>query len=295
MLANKYRPKEFSDVVAQNVCTKILEKQITNKSYSHAILFAGPAGCGKTTCARIFANKINGEIIELDCASHNGVADIKEVIDRARVRSLIYNYKVFILDECHTLSSQAWSSMLITLEENIPYSIFVFCTTDIQKIPDTIMSRLQHFNFIPISKKDICSRITSICTKENINISSESIEIIATSANNNLRQAITNLEKCVMYGELDSNSVRKVLNIISDDIMKDITNAYNTKNINEIISLIEKLNDNGYELHQFVRQLLDYNLKLHSNLELIDRLLTILQDIRYDDSPKNIIIARLIT
>ena len=143
MLANKYRPTSFDDVLGQDVTVKILQNQIKDNNYSHAMLFTGNAGCGKTTCARIFANMIDGEIHELDCASHNGIADIKEIINKARIKSLIHEYKVFILDECHTLSSAAWPALLITLEENLPNTIFILCTTDSQKVPNTIISRVQ--------------------------------------------------------------------------------------------------------------------------------------------------------
>lgn len=293
-LANKYRPTNFSSVTDQDVICKILTKQIDNESYSHALLFAGNAGCGKTTCARIFANNIDGEIIELDCASHNGVADIKDIIDNAKTKSLLYKYKVFILDECHTLSAQAWSSMLITLEENLPNSIFIFCTTDTQKIPNTIMSRVQRFNFLPITFNGILERLKTVCTNESINIDEDGLAYIAKSANGNLRQALTNLDKCLLFDDtLHPDSVCKVLNIVSANIMKDLYNAFSNHNKNLIIELVEGVYNNGYELHQFVRQFLDYCLK-QDNLELVDRLLVILQDIRYDDTPKNIIIARLI-
>lgn len=292
-LANKYRPTEFNDVKDQDVCVKVLEKQIETESYSHAILFAGSAGCGKTTTARIFANKIDGEIIELDCASHNGVADIKEIVEMARTKPLLHKYKVIILDECHTLTPQSWASLLITLEETLPYAIFIFCTTDTQKIPNTIISRVQRFNFIPISESSIRTRIEEISKIENIEIDEWSIAYIAKSANGNLRQALTNFDKCLLYGSLHPDDVCKVLNIVSINVMDELYSMYINKSREDIIRIIEALYNNGYELHQFVRQFLDYCVT-KNNMELLERLLTILQDIRYDDSPKNIIIARLI-
>lgn len=292
-LANKYRPTEFSQVTDQEVCTTVLDKQIKNNTYSHAVLFAGNAGCGKTTCARIFANKIDGEIIELDCASHNGVAEIKDIVEKARTKPLLHEYKVVILDECHTLTSQAWSSLLITLEENLPNTIFIFCTTDTQKIPNTIMSRVQRFNFLPITDTGMINRLNEICYKEKLDISIEAITYIAKSAKGNLRQALTNLDKCILYGNLTVENICKVLNIVSNTLMDDLYNAFENKNTKEIINLIESVYNNGYELHQFTRQFLDYSVT-KTNMNLVERLLTILQDIRYDDSPKNIIIARLI-
>ncbi len=292
-LANKYRPTEFEDVVTQSVVTTVLNKQIANKSYSHSILFAGNAGCGKTTCARIFASKINGEVYELDCATHNGVADVKEIVENARVKSLIHNYKVFILDECHTLSSQAWSSLLITLEENLPTAIFIFCTTDTQKIPNTILSRVQRFNFIPITDSDMTDRIKLIAEKENLDINDEAIKHLVYSANGNMRQALTNIDKCLLYGDLTPENICKVLNIVSTNVMKDLYDAYEKKDTKTIITTIENLYNNGYELHEFIRQFLDYSIKL-TNMKLVECILTLINEIRYDDSPKNIIIARLI-
>lgn len=292
-LAIKYRPKRFEDVVGQDVTIKILTNQINNNSYSHAILFSGNAGCGKTTCARIFANMIDGEILELDCASHNGVSEIKEIVDMARVKPLIHEYKVIILDECHTLTPQAWASLLIVLEENLSSTIFLFCTTDTQKIPNTIMSRVQRFNFLPISNKLIYNRLITICNSENIIISKESLIYIVKSANGSLRQALTNLDKCISYGDLSIESVSKVLNLIMNEVFDTIYTAFENHDRIIIINTIESVYNNGYNLHQFVRQFLDYCTR-KTSFNLLERLLTILQDIRYDDSPKNIIIARLI-
>ena len=292
-LAIKYRPKRFEDVVGQDVTIKILSNQIKNNSYSHAILFTGNAGCGKTTCARIFANMIDGEILELDCASHNGVAEIKEIVDMSRTKPLIHEYKVIILDECHTLTSQAWASLLIVLEEKLPNTIFIFCTTDTQKIPNTIMSRVQRFNFLPITNTNIYNRIYYICSIENIDIQKESLNYIVKSANGSLRQALTNLDKCISYGDFSIDSVCKVLNLIMTDVFDTIYTAFTYSDRKTIIDTIENVYNNGYNLHQFVRQFLDY-CTYKTNFNLLERLLIILQDIRYDDSPKNIIIARLI-
>lgn len=294
MLAQKYRPQSFDEVIGQDVSVKILQKQIANKNYSHSILFAGNAGCGKTTCARIFANQIDGEIFELDCASHNGVADIKEIIEKARIKSLIHEYKVFILDECHTLSSAAWPALLITLEENLPHAIFIFCTTDTQKIPSTIISRVQRFNFLPISESLISEQLKSICAKENLTIDNESISIIAKVSNGSLRQSLTNLDKCIMYGDLTKENILKVLNVVSTSVLDDLTKAIQNKEIQVIIDLVEQIYTNGYELHQFVKQYLDYAVETH-NVNLMELLVNLLPEIRYDETPKSIIIARFIS
>lgn len=294
MLAQKYRPQTFDQVIGQDVNVKILQKQIQNKNYSHSILLAGNAGCGKTTTARIFANEIDGEVFEYDCASHNGVADIKEIIEKARIKSLIHQYKVFILDECHTLSSAAWPALLITLEENLPYSIFIFCTTDTQKIPNTIMSRVQRFNFLPISTTLIEEQLIAICKKENIDIDTESIKVIAKTANGSMRQALTNLDKCIMYGDVNIDNTFKVLNIVSLTVLDDLSTAILNKQTQTIIDLVEQIYNNGYELHQFVKQYLDYAVDTH-NIKLMELLVNLVPEIRYDETPKSIIIARFIT
>ena len=294
MLANKYRPQSFDQVLGQDVTIKILQKQIANKNYNHSILFTGNAGCGKTTCARIFANQIDGEIYELDCASHNGVADIKDIIEKARTNSLVHEYKVFILDECHTLSSAAWPALLITLEENLPNTIFIFCTTDAQKIPNTIISRVERFNFLPINDSIIAQRLKDICNIENIAFEDNAITAITKVSHGSLRQSLTNLDKCVDYGEITNENVHKVLNIVSDNLFEELSNSINTHNLKQIIDLVNAIYNNGYELHQFVRQYLDYVIEIR-DVGLTELLVNLINEIRYDESPKNIIIARFIT
>ena len=294
MLAQKYRPQSFNEVIGQDVTVRILQNQIKDKNYSHSMLFTGNAGCGKTTCARIFANQIDGEIHELDCASHNGVADIKEIIDKARVKSLVHEYKVFILDECHTLSNAAWPALLITLEENLPHTIFIFCTTDVQKIPSTIISRVQRFNFLPISETLIEEQLKKICSIEKLSIDDISIELIAKISKGSLRQSLTNLDKCISYGDLIKDNTLKVLNIVDVNVLDNLTEAINKKDIKTIIDLVNDIYNNGYELHNFVKQYLDYAVNTH-NVSLMELLVNLIPEIRYDETPKSIIIARFIT
>lgn len=164
-LAIRYRPKMFDDVVEQSSIKVILQEQIRSKTVKNAYLFVGSAGTGKTTCARIFANEINkgqGVPIEMDAASNNSVEDIRNVIAQAQTKSLDSEYKIFIIDEAHSLSNSAWQAMLKTLEEPPAKSIFIFCTTDPQKIPKTILSRVQRYDFQRISQEGIVSRLEHI-------------------------------------------------------------------------------------------------------------------------------------
>lgn len=169
-LAIKYRPTTFSDVTEQDSIMTILQNQINTNSVKAGYLFVGPAGCGKTTTARIFANMINngqGAPIELDAASNNGVDEIRKLIDNAQTKSLDSEYKVFVIDECHMITTQGWNAFLKTLEEPPAKSIFILCTTNPERIPQTILSRVQRYNFQRISQEGIVSRLKHIIELEN--------------------------------------------------------------------------------------------------------------------------------
>ncbi len=169
-LAVKYRPKVWADVTEQNSTKVILQQQLESGEVKNAYLFCGPAGCGKTTCARIFANEVNhleGNPIELDAASNNGVDDVRNIIQQAKTKSLDSEYKIFIIDECHAISNAGWQAMLKIIEEPPAKSIFIFCTTDPQKIPKTILSRVQRYDFQRLSNSGICDRLKYIIKKEN--------------------------------------------------------------------------------------------------------------------------------
>lgn len=217
-LAVKYRPQTFDDMTEQKSIKDILENQIKTKTFQHGYLFTGPAGTGKTTSARIFASMINdgkGTPIEVDAASNSGVDNIRQIIEDAKKHPLDADYKIYIVDECHSLSNGAWQALLKTLEEPPKFTIFILCTTDPQKIPDTILSRVQRYQFQKISDDGIVYRLANICQEEGIHTCGECLSYIAKIANGGMRDAITLLDKCSSL--CDELTLDNVLNIIGTE------------------------------------------------------------------------------
>lgn len=273
-LAIKYRPSTWDDVTEQNSTKIILQQQLRSGEVKNAYLFCGPAGCGKTTCARIFASDINkgeGNPIELDAASNNGVDDVRNIIQQAKTKSLDSEYKIFIIDECHALSNSAWQAMLKIIEEPPAKSIFIFCTTDPQKIPKTILSRVQRYDFQRISQKGIVERLTYITDEEyghtDAYVPIESLEYIAKIADGGMRDAITLMDKCLAYSkDLTIENVVKALGTTDYDTMFNLTDyllgmsdEYSTS---FAVQLIEDIYNNGKDLKTFVRQYIQFLLDL---------------------------------
>lgn len=266
-LAVKYRPKSWSEVSEQDSVCKILNNQIDTNTIRNGYLFVGGAGTGKTTCARIFANQINkgqGAPIELDAASNNSVEDIRKLIEQAQTQSLDSEYKTFIIDECHSLSNQAWQAMLKTLEEPPAKSVFIFCTTNPEKIPATILSRVQRFNFQRISQDGVVKRLVYILEQEikendNIQYQMSAIELIAKIADGGMRDAITLMDKCLSYSEILSvENVINALGIADYDTMLKLTEVVNAKDVKEIITILNNVYSSGIDLRQFIKNYFEF-------------------------------------
>lgn len=268
-LAVKYRPKTFDDVVEQNSIKIILEEQLKDGSIKNAYLFTGGAGTGKTTCARIFANEINhgeGNPIEMDAASHNGVDDVRSIIQQAKMQSLDSEYKVFIIDECHSISNTGWQAFLKIIEEPPAKSIFIFCTTDPQKIPKTILSRVQRYDFQRISQEGIVQRLLHILRSEDAIASThlvEAVEYIAKIADGGMRDAITTMDKCLAYSpELTLQNVVDVLGAADYDDMLSLTDNIIEGKISEVIGIVEQFHSAGKDLKQFIKTYLQFLLDI---------------------------------
>lgn len=270
-LAIKYRPSKFEDVVEQDAVKKILQHQIKTKTNKNCYLFTGGAGTGKTTCARIFANEINhgeGNPIEVDAASNNGVENVRTIIDNAKFKSMDSEFKVYIIDECHMLSNGAWNAMLKLIEEPPAKTLFLFCTTDPQKIPATILSRVQRFDFKKITFIAIKNRLIFILKEEKIKYKEDAVDYISTLAEGGMRDAITTLDKCTSYTkELTIDSVVKALGTANYGIYFSLLDNMLYKKVDKIIITIDSCYYNGIELKQFfksfsyfIKDVLKYNL-----------------------------------
>ena len=219
-----YRPKTFEDVVGQEHIVKTLKNQIKNNNIGHAYLFSGTRGTGKTSTAKIFAravnclNPINEEpcneceicrdtlndnimdVVEIDAASNNSVDDIRELRESVKYTPSKAKYKVYIIDEVHMLSQGAFNALLKTLEEPPSYVIFILATTEPHKIPATILSRCQRFDFKRVSSKDIAARMAYICEKEDIEVEDKALNLIARNSQGALRDALSILDQCMSFG-----------------------------------------------------------------------------------------------
>lgn len=269
-LAIKYRPKKFDEVVEQSATKIILQQQLESGEIKNAYLFCGGAGTGKTTCARIFANEINkgaGAPVELDAASNNSVDDVREIIQQAKTTSLNSEYKVFIMDEVHALSNQAWQAMLKVLEEPPAKSIFIMCTTDPQKIPKTILSRVQRFDFQRISQNAIYSRLVEVIKYEYgtwLVKWQPAVEYIAKQAQGGMRDALTMLDKCLAYSdELTIENVTKALGIANYDVMSNLLSAYDNGEVDKMVNIINEVYMSGYDLKQFIKSFTIFVLDLN--------------------------------
>ncbi len=282
-LAVKYRPETIHELVEQDAIKKILIQQVELGRYKNSYLFTGSAGTGKTTLARAFAKAINnnlGRPIEKDVASNNSVEDVRKLISESQMKALTGEYKVYILDECHMYSTSAWNAMLKLLEEPPAKTIFIFCTTDPQKIPGTILSRVQRFDFQRISTRNIIKRLEYIIQEEikkgsEYTFTEDALEFIAKTAEGGMRDAITMLEKCLSYTkDINLDVVVKVIGSANYETMLDLTEYLFERKEVYTLDLIDRLYREGIDIKLFIKQYTEFFLdilkyKLTSSFDLI--------------------------
>ncbi|MEO0901525.1 MAG: DNA polymerase III subunit gamma/tau, partial [Bacteroidota bacterium] len=264
--ARKYRPQTFKDVVGQQAITNTLLNAIENNHLAQALLFCGPRGVGKTTCARILAKKINQDgtelededfafnIFELDAASNNSVDDIRSLIDQVRIPPQVGKYKVYIIDEVHMLSQSAFNAFLKTLEEPPKHAIFILATTEKHKIIPTILSRCQIFDFKRITVKDAADYLKYIAGQQGIEAEESALHIIAQKADGAMRDALSIFDRVVSFSgkSLTRKAVTENLNVLDYDTYFSTTQLILENNIPELLVLFNKTLSLGFDGHHFI-------------------------------------------
>ena len=264
--ARKYRPQTFKDVVGQQAITNTLLNAIETNHMASALLFTGPRGVGKTTCARILARKINQpgyddpsedfafNVFELDAASNNSVDDIRSLIDQVRIPPQTGQYKVYIIDEVHMLSSAAFNAFLKTLEEPPKHAIFILATTEKHKIIPTILSRCQIFDFKRITVKDAKEHLAEVATSQGVVFEDDALHIIAQKADGAMRDALSIFDRVVSFcgNNLTRQAVTENLNVLDYETYIKVTDLILENNIPELLLTYNEILSKGFDGHHFI-------------------------------------------
>ncbi len=282
-LYRKWRPKVFADVVGQSHVTETLMNEIMTGRHSHAYLFTGSRGTGKTTCAKIFAKAVNCQhpvngdpcnqcdicrgiddgsildVVEIDAASNNGVDNIRDIRDEAKFTPVNGQYRVYIIDEVHMLSAGAFNALLKTLEEPPEHVKFVLATTEVQKLPATILSRCQRFDFKRIRPEDIAGRITYVAGQENLNLTAEAANLIARLADGALRDALSILDQCISHGrDIDEAVVNEVVGLAGKDHLFALADSILRHDSAAALNQINLLYSGSCEMDRLCNELINH-------------------------------------
>src|ERR1700683_617709 len=284
VIARKYRPQAFAELIGQEHVRTTLENAIAQQRIAHGYIFSGQRGTGKTTVARILArclNCINGptatpcgvcascleiaggnspDVIEIDAASNRGINEMRELRENVRYRPARDRYKVFIVDEAHQITSEAFNALLKTLEEPPEWAVFILCTTEAHKIPTTIASRCQQFSFRSVDRKSVMERMKWIVQQEGIEADTEVLSVLAQAGEGSVRDSLSALDQAIACcgNKLDAAQVRALLGAFSLDAMAQVTTALANQDGGAVLALVDELERNGGSPQHFSRELSRY-------------------------------------
>ncbi len=304
--ARKYRPKTFEEMIGQKPMVQTLQNAIENNRVAQAYIFSGMRGIGKTTAARIFAKALNCQhgptpipcnkcefcrtitedrsvdVLEIDGASNRGIDEVRSLREGVKYKPIHSRYKIIIIDEVHMLTREAFNALLKTLEEPPPHTVFIFATTEFHKVPATIASRCQHFEFKKISQKEIINHLLDITQKEDITVSSFGLNLIAEAADGSLRDAQSLLDQAVAFsGEnISDEDLKEILGVISREILFEFSIAILEEKADRIFPLVQKVIDSGYDLRSFYKELIQHfrNLLLITSVKKPEELLPLREE-----------------
>jgi DNA polymerase-3 subunit gamma/tau len=283
VLARKWRPQVFEDVIGQTHIARALQNAVKVGKVAHAYLFSGPRGVGKTTMARILAKALNCsegptptpcnrcapcqeiaggssvDVLEIDGASNTSVEDVRELRETVKYVPFQGKHKVYIIDEVHMLSNSAFNALLKTLEEPPPHMVFIFATTEPHKIPSTIRSRCQHFQFKRISRRDIVNRLNDIATQEAIKIGEAELFLLAKAADGSMRDALGLLDQALAYGgpQVQQENLLTILGVVDRPQILEMVHAIQQKDASKAMGKVRELVDQGHDLRQFCHELVE--------------------------------------